>query len=173
MARVAIVTGGTRGIGEAICKRLQRQGHTVIANYAGNDNAAKAFSDETGIPARKWDVGDHAACIEGCAAVEAEFGPVDIVINNHDDAIHPFHLHGHQFQVMDRPRSGTGDYPGRTNGFAAKPPMRDVVSVNGKSYAVLRFKASNPGVFLFHCHIEWHVGTFSSRNSWIEGRGRN
>ncbi|KAB5511198.1 iron transport multicopper oxidase FET3, partial [Coniochaeta sp. 2T2.1] len=82
---------------------------------------------------------------------------VDIVINNRDDAIHPFHLHGHQFQVMDRPRSGTGDYPGRTNGFSKNPPMRDVVSVNGKSYAVLRFKADNPGVFLFHCHIEWHV----------------
>lgn len=82
---------------------------------------------------------------------------VDIVINNHDEAIHPFHLHGHQFQIMDRPRSGTGDYPGRTNGFSKKPPMRDVLAVNAKSYAVLRFKADNPGVFLFHCHIEWHV----------------
>jgi iron transport multicopper oxidase len=82
---------------------------------------------------------------------------VDIVINNQDGAIHPFHLHGHQFQVMDRPRSGTGNYPGRTNGFASKPPRRDVVHVNANSYAVLRFKADNPGVFLFHCHIEWHV----------------
>ncbi|KAB5554568.1 iron transport multicopper oxidase FET3 [Coniochaeta sp. 2T2.1] len=82
---------------------------------------------------------------------------VDIVINNRDDAIHPFHLHGHQFQVLDRPRSGTGDYPGRTNGLSKNPPMRDVISVNGRSYAVLRFKADNPGVFLFHCHIEWHV----------------
>jgi iron transport multicopper oxidase len=79
---------------------------------------------------------------------------VDIVINNRDVAIHPFHLHGHQFQVMDRPASGTGDYSGRTNGFSEKPPMRDVVSVNAKSYAVFRFKADNPGVFLFHCHIE-------------------
>lgn len=82
MARVAIVTGGTRGIGEAICQRLQRQGHTVIANYAGNDSAAKKFSDETGIVVKKWDVGDHEACLVGCAAVEAEFGPIDIVINN-------------------------------------------------------------------------------------------
>ena len=82
MGRVAIVTGGTRGIGAAICNRLKRQGHTVIANYGGNDDAAHAFTDETGIPARKWDVGDHEACLEGCAAVEAEFGPVDIVINN-------------------------------------------------------------------------------------------
>jgi len=88
---------------------------------------------------------------------------VDIVINNRDGALHPFHLHGHQFQVMDRPRSGTGDYPGRTNGFSKKPPMRDVVNVNAGSYAVLRFKADNPGVFLFHCHIEWHVGMYCSR----------
>lgn len=82
MARVAIVTGGTRGIGEAISRRLQRQGHIVIANYAGNEEKARAFSQETGIPARKWDVGDHQACLDGCAAVAEEFGPIDIVVNN-------------------------------------------------------------------------------------------
>ena len=82
MSRVAIVTGGTRGIGEAICQRLKRQGHTVIANYGGNDEAAQAFTQETGIPSMKWDVGDHEACIEGCAKVEAEYGEVDIVVNN-------------------------------------------------------------------------------------------
>jgi acetoacetyl-CoA reductase len=82
MARVAIVTGGTRGIGEAICQRLKRQGHTVIANYGGNDDKAKAFTAATGIPSRRWDVGDHEATLAGCAAVEAEYGPIDIVINN-------------------------------------------------------------------------------------------
>jgi acetoacetyl-CoA reductase len=82
MGRVAIVTGGTRGIGEAICKRLQRQGHIVIANYAGNEEKARAFTAETGIRAYKWDVGDHEATLEGCAEVEREFGPIDIVINN-------------------------------------------------------------------------------------------
>ena len=82
MGRVAIVTGGTRGIGEAICKRLQRQGHTVIANYAGNEEKARAFTEATGIPARRWDVGDHEACIHNCNDIAAEFGPVDIVINN-------------------------------------------------------------------------------------------
>lgn len=82
---------------------------------------------------------------------------VDIVINNLDAAVHPFHLHGHQFQVLERPRSGTGSWPGRTGNYNAKPPMRDVVTVNANSYAVLRFKADNAGVFLFHCHIEWHV----------------
>ena len=82
MARVAIVTGGTRGIGKAICDRLKRQGHTVIANYGGNDEAARAFSKETGIPVAKWDVGDHQACLDGCAEIAAEHGPIDIVINN-------------------------------------------------------------------------------------------
>ena len=82
MSRVAIVTGGTRGIGEAICQRLKRQGHTVIANYAGNEAKAQAFTEATGIPSLKWDVGDHEACLDGCARVAAEHGPVDIVINN-------------------------------------------------------------------------------------------
>jgi acetoacetyl-CoA reductase len=82
MARVAIVTGGTRGIGEAICMRLQKQGHTVVANYGGNDEKAKAFTAATGIPSKRWDVGDHEASLAGVAAVEAEYGPVDIVINN-------------------------------------------------------------------------------------------
>lgn len=82
MARVAIVTGGTRGIGEAICRRLQKQGHTVIANYGGNDEKARAFTAETGIPAIRWDVGDHEACIHNCNDIAAEYGPVDIVINN-------------------------------------------------------------------------------------------
>lgn len=82
MSRIAIVTGGTRGIGEAICQRLKKQGHTVIANYAGNDAKAAAFTEATGIASAKWDVGDHEACFEGCAKVEAEYGPIDIVINN-------------------------------------------------------------------------------------------
>jgi acetoacetyl-CoA reductase len=82
MARVAIVTGGTRGIGAAICKRLQKQGHTVIANYAGNEEKAKVFTAETGIPAVRWDVGDHEACIHNCNDIAAEYGPIDIVINN-------------------------------------------------------------------------------------------
>jgi acetoacetyl-CoA reductase len=82
MARVAIVTGGTRGIGEAISLALKDRGHTVVANYAGNDEKAKAFTAETGIPAYKWDVGDHEATLEGCNRVAAEVGPVDIVINN-------------------------------------------------------------------------------------------
>ena len=82
MTRVAIVTGGTRGIGEAICLALQAQGRTVVANYGGNDAAAEAFTARTGIPAYRWDVGDHEACIHNCNDMAAEFGPIDIVVNN-------------------------------------------------------------------------------------------
>ena len=82
MGRVAIVTGGTRGIGEAVSLGLQAHGFTVVANYAGNEEKAKAFTAATGIPAYKWDVGDHQACLDGCARVEAEVGPIDVVVNN-------------------------------------------------------------------------------------------
>ena len=82
MARVAIVTGGTRGIGEAISHTLHRQGYIVAANYGGNVTRAEAFTAETGIPSYCWDVGDHQACIDGCAKVAAELGPIDVVVNN-------------------------------------------------------------------------------------------
>ena len=82
MARVALVTGGSRGIGAAISKALKAAGCTVAANYAGNDEAAKKFSNETGIPAYKWSVADYEACKEGIGKVEAEHGPVEILINN-------------------------------------------------------------------------------------------
>ena len=82
MARIAIVTGGTRGIGEAISLTLKDMGMTVAANYAGNDEKAQVFSKVNGIAVYKWDVGDHQACIDGCALIEAEHGPIEIVINN-------------------------------------------------------------------------------------------
>lgn len=82
MGRVAIVTGGTRGIGEAISLALKELGFTVAANYAGNEEKARAFTERTGIAAYKWDVGDHQACLDGCEHVAADLGPVDIVVNN-------------------------------------------------------------------------------------------
>jgi len=82
MARVAVVTGGTRGIGEAISLGLKDAGYKVAAVYAGNDEKAREFSERTGIAAFKWDVSNFEACKEGLAKVEAELGPVDIVVNN-------------------------------------------------------------------------------------------
>ena len=82
MGKVAIVTGGSRGIGKAVCKALQDDGFTVVANYAGNDKAAKECAEELGIHTYRWDVGDHAAVLAGCAKVEAEVGPVDVIVNN-------------------------------------------------------------------------------------------
>jgi len=82
MTRVAIVTGGTRGIGAAISRALKAAGYKVAASYAGNDEAAAKFKAETGIATYKWDVGDFDACAAGVAEVEKDLGPVDILVNN-------------------------------------------------------------------------------------------
>ncbi|WP_019998004.1 acetoacetyl-CoA reductase [Aureimonas ureilytica] len=82
MSKVAIVTGGTRGIGGAVSKALKEAGYSVAANYAGNDAAAEAFRAETGIPVFKWDVSSYEACAEGIARVEAELGPLAVLVNN-------------------------------------------------------------------------------------------
>jgi acetoacetyl-CoA reductase len=82
MAKAAIVTGGTRGIGGAISKALKAAGYEVAANYAGNDTAAAAFHAESGIRTYKWDVADPAACQAGIAQVEADLGPVSVLVNN-------------------------------------------------------------------------------------------
>ena len=88
-----------------------------------------------------------------------EYGDVvEIVINNHDAALHPFHLHGHKFQVVERGASNAGSWSAAVDkNIIAVPPRKDTISVKPKSYAVLRIVANNPGVWLFHCHIEWHV----------------
>ncbi len=82
MSRVALVTGGSRGIGAAISIALKNAGYKVAASYAGNDEAASAFTKETGIKTYKWDVADYAACSAGIAQVEADLGPVDVLVNN-------------------------------------------------------------------------------------------
>jgi len=82
MSRIALVTGGTRGIGEAISVALKDAGYQVAANYAGNDEAAEDFKSRTGIQVYKFDVSDFEACNEGVSKIEAELGPVDVLVNN-------------------------------------------------------------------------------------------
>ncbi|MEI2299030.1 beta-ketoacyl-ACP reductase [Ensifer sp. MJa1] len=82
MSRVALVTGGSRGIGAAISIALKNAGYRVAANYAGNDEKAQAFKQDTGIPVYKWDVSSYQSCAEGIAKVEADLGPVEVLVNN-------------------------------------------------------------------------------------------
>ena len=82
MSRIAVVTGGTRGIGAAISQSLKDAGYTVAASYAGNDEAAAKFKEETGIAVYKWDVSDYDACQASMAQIEQDLGPVDVLVNN-------------------------------------------------------------------------------------------
>jgi acetoacetyl-CoA reductase len=82
MGRVAIVSGGTRGIGYAISVALKHKGFRVAANYSGQDQAAEEFHKKTGIPVYKWDVGDYDSCLKGLAQVTGDLGPIDVVVNN-------------------------------------------------------------------------------------------
>ena len=82
MARIALVTGGSRGIGAAISKALKAEGYAVAATYAGNEERARAFAKETGIRTYRWDVADYDACRAGIAQVEADLGPIEVLVNN-------------------------------------------------------------------------------------------
>ena len=82
MTKVALVTGGTRGIGRAITERLVKDGFKVAANYAGNDEAAAKCAEQLGVKAYKWDVGDYDACADGIAKITSELGPIDVLVNN-------------------------------------------------------------------------------------------
>ncbi|MFC3629081.1 beta-ketoacyl-ACP reductase [Paracoccus angustae] len=82
MSKVALVTGGSRGIGAAISRALQKAGYTVAATYAGNDDAAKAFTEETGIKTYKWSVADYDACAAGIGRIEEDLGPIAVLVNN-------------------------------------------------------------------------------------------
>src|SRR5262245_27144751 len=82
MAKVALVTGGTRGIGRAISQRLAKDGYRVAANLAGNEEAAGKCAAELGIKVYNWDVGDYDACAAGLASIQKDLGPVDILVNN-------------------------------------------------------------------------------------------
>ena len=153
MARTALVTGGTRGIGKAISVALKAAGCQVAANYAGNDEAAKAFTDETGIKAHKWSVADYDACKDGIAQVEADLGPVDILVNNAGitrDA--PFHkMSPEQWrEVIDTNLTGVFNmthpiFPGmRERGFGR---IVTISSINGQKgqFGQVNYSAAKAG----------------------------
>ena len=157
MGRVAIVTGGTRGIGEAVCLALRESGHTVIANYGGDDTKAQAFTASTGIPAYRWDVGDHEACLEGCARVAAEHGEIDIVVNNagitRDGTLHKM-SYDDWHEVMRINLGGCfnmakATFPGmRTRGWGR---IVNIGSINGQAgqYGQVNYAAAKSGIHGF------------------------
>ena len=153
MPRTALVTGGTRGIGAAISIALHKAGYAVAANYAGNEEAAEAFSDETGIPAYKFSVADYDACADGSARIEADLGPIDVLVNNAGitrDA--PFHKMSREQwqQVIDTNLSGVFNmthpiWPGmRSRGFGR---IIVISSINGQKgqFGQVNYAASKAG----------------------------
>ncbi|PKP68941.1 MAG: beta-ketoacyl-ACP reductase [Alphaproteobacteria bacterium HGW-Alphaproteobacteria-4] len=153
MSRVALVTGGSRGIGAAISVALKAAGYKVAANYAGNDAAAAKFTAETGIPTYKWSVADYDACAAGVAKVEAELGPIDVLVNNAGitrDA--PFHKMTRQqwSEVIDTNLSGVFNMT-----HPVWPGMRErkfgriitISSINGQKgqFAQVNYAASKAG----------------------------
>ena len=153
MARVALVTGGSRGIGAAISVALKAAGYKVAANYAGNDEAAAAFTKETGIKAYKWSVTDYDACAAGVAQVEAELGPIDIVVANAGitrDA--PFHkmTRDQWHQVIDTNLTGVFNTVHPVwNGMRERKFGRVIVisSINGQKgqFAQVNYAATKAG----------------------------
>ncbi|CAH0497913.1 acetoacetyl-CoA reductase [Novosphingobium sp. CECT 9465] len=157
MSRVAVVTGGTRGIGQAVCLALKAQGRTVVANYGGNEEKARAFTAETGIPAYRFDVGDHEATLAGCSRIAAEVGPIEIVVNNagitRDGVLHKMSFDDWN-EVMRINLGGCFNMA-----KATFPGMRDrgwgrivnIGSVNGQSgqYGQVNYAAAKSGIHGF------------------------
>jgi acetoacetyl-CoA reductase len=154
MSRVVIVTGGSRGIGAAVSKRLKDLGYTVAANYAGNDTSAAAFAEATGIATYKWDVGDHEATLANCARIAEQFGPIDIVINNagitRDGAIHKMSFD--DWNAVIRVNLGScfnlakATFPGmRERGWGR---IVNIGSINGQAgqYGQVNYSAAKAGV---------------------------
>ncbi|MBB3860101.1 acetoacetyl-CoA reductase [Novosphingobium hassiacum] len=157
MPRVAVVTGGTRGIGEAICLALKAEGRTVVANYGGNEEKARAFTARTGIPSYRFDVGDHEATLAGCAQITADVGPIDIVVNNagitRDGVLHKMSFDDWN-EVMRINLGGCfnmakATFPGmRERGWGR---IVNIGSVNGQSgqYGQVNYAAAKSGIHGF------------------------
>lgn len=157
MARVALVTGGTRGIGRGICCELRDAGYTVAANYASNVDAAAIFTEETGIPSYRWDVSDYDACQEGARQVESDLGPIDVLVNNAGitrDATITRMSHNDWQQVIDTNLGGCFNlcqavFAGmRERGFGR---IVNIGSINGQAgqYGQVNYAAAKSGIHGF------------------------
>ena len=157
MARIAVVTGGTRGIGAAICTGLRDAGYTAVANYAGNEERAKAFEAETGIRAMKWDVSDFQACVDNVKTIEDEIGPVDVLVNNagitRDATMHKMSQEDWQ-KVVDTNLGGCFNMSRAViDGMRARSFGRivNIGSINGQAgqYGQVNYAAAKSGIHGF------------------------
>ena len=157
MARVALVTGGTRGIGDAISIALKDAGHAVAATYGGNVEAAEAFTAATGIAAYRWDVGDFDACQAGIARIEADLGPVDVLVNNagitRDGMLHKSSLENWQAVIRTNLDSVFNMSRGVLEGMRARGFGRiiSISSINGQKGQMgqANYSAAKAGVIGF------------------------
>ncbi|WP_299624493.1 SDR family NAD(P)-dependent oxidoreductase, partial [Pelagibius sp.] len=157
MARVALVTGGTRGIGAAISVALKEAGFTVAASYGGNDEAANKFKDDTGIAVYKWDVGDFEACKAGIAQVEGDLGPVDVLVNNagitRDGTLHRMSLENWQAVISTNLDSLFNMTRNVIDGMRGRGYGRiiSISSINGQKgqFGQANYSTAKAGVFGF------------------------
>jgi acetoacetyl-CoA reductase len=157
MARVALVTGGTRGIGEAISIALKNAGYIVAANYAGNDEAARQFTERTGIAAYKFDVSDPNAVNESVAKIEAELGPVDVLVNNagitRDGVMHRMNFEQWNAVIQTNLSSCFNTCRAVIDGMRARNFGRivNIGSINGQAgqYGQVNYAAAKSGIHGF------------------------
>ena len=157
MAKVALVTGGTRGIGEAICNTLKNKGYKVVANYGGNDQKAQEFTERTGIPAVKFDVSDFEATQAAIQQIEADFGPVEVLINNagitRDGTMHRMSFENWDEVIQTNLASCFNTCKAVIDGMRARNFGRiiNVGSVNGQAgqYGQVNYAAAKSGIHGF------------------------
>jgi len=157
MSRVALVTGGTRGIGEAICLRLKEDGNTVIANYGGNDAKAKEFTERTGITAKKFDVSNFEAVSASINEIEADFGPIEILVNNagitRDSTIHRMDFEAWEAVIQTNLSSCFNTARAVIENMRAKGFGRivNIGSINGQAgqYGQVNYAAAKSGIHGF------------------------
>src|ERR1700674_563691 len=157
MARVAVVTGGTRGIGRAVSVALKDAGYRVAATYGGNDRAAQQFNEETGIPVFKFDVADFGACAEGVRTIEAELGPVEVLVNNagitRDSTMHRMSYEQWDAVIRTNLSSCFNMSRGVIEGVRVRGLVRivNIGSINGQAgqYGQVNYAAAKSGIHGF------------------------